>query len=373
MSKNQFSGKFVEYHVIQDFPVTCLNRDDNGSPKKAVVNGEIVARVSSQCWKRQVRMMMHEQFQMPLGIRTKLIKDLIIAECLKQGATQPEASACGLKIEKIFIKVEEDEKKNKKEDDSSAKEDEKTDTLLYLSPHEVSTLVEAFKNNSFDPNKVIKTKVSKTQAKEVAEIIGKPNYSIDGLDIALFGRMVAQATSMNVEAATQFSHAISTHKVSSDIDFFTALDDRNDSQGSAHMGYVEFNSATYYRYISLDLGQLYSSCGENVDFLRKAVDVFTKSLFLAIPAARQTTISGMCPWEFARVIARKGQGTQAKVWVSKAAEDGFVQSSKEELCKYLDKKDKIAGSLSGKLGSWDIGDDENFSIDNLTDNLVGLI
>ena len=68
--------------------------------------------------------------------------------------------------------------------------------------------------------------------------------------------MVANAAEMNVEAVASFSHALSTHQISNEIDFFTALDDRPTEAGSAHMGTLEFNSATYYRYVSLDLGQL---------------------------------------------------------------------------------------------------------------------
>ena len=43
----------IEYHILQSFPVTCLNRDDVGAPKTAVVGGVTRARVSSQCWKTQ--------------------------------------------------------------------------------------------------------------------------------------------------------------------------------------------------------------------------------------------------------------------------------------------------------------------------------
>ena len=48
----------IEFHILQSFPVTCLNRDDVGAPKTAVVGGVTRARVSSQCWKRQVRLAM---------------------------------------------------------------------------------------------------------------------------------------------------------------------------------------------------------------------------------------------------------------------------------------------------------------------------
>lgn len=59
MKKNPYTGKIVEYHILQSFPVTCLNRDDVGSPKTALIGGVPRSRVSSQCWKRRVRMDLH--------------------------------------------------------------------------------------------------------------------------------------------------------------------------------------------------------------------------------------------------------------------------------------------------------------------------
>ena len=83
---NPFCGQRVEFHILQSFPVTCLNRDDVGAPKSAVVGGTPRARVSSQCWKRQVRLAMHEM-GLKIGMRTKLVSDLIAQECIALGAT----------------------------------------------------------------------------------------------------------------------------------------------------------------------------------------------------------------------------------------------------------------------------------------------
>jgi len=192
--------------------------------------------------------------------------------------------------------------------------------------------------------------------------------AIDALDIALFGRMVAKAADMNVEAAASFAHAISTHKVSNEVEFFTALDDLATEPGSAHMGSLEFNSATYYRYVSLDLGQLVQTLG--ADDLKQAIAAFTQALFVAVPNARQTTQSGASPWEFARVLVRQGQRLQVPFEQPvKAKGEGFLAPSIAELKNYLDKKEKLAGSLFGKQGSYEWGEDENYSIDKLIADL----
>lgn len=335
---NVYTNTRIEYHILQSFPVTCLNRDDVGAPKSAIVGGVPRARVSSQCWKRQVRMAMQE-FGVKLGIRTKKGEQIFVKACLDAGADEAQAAACGAKI-------------------ASQLSD---DTLLFVSDTEATAFAAYAAENQFDESKI--------KDKELAKVAKKSlNPAQDALDIALFGRMVAKAADMNVEAAASFSHAISTHKVSNEVEFFTALDDRQDEPGSAHMGSLEFNSATYYRYISLDLGQLAQMMGE--DDLKTAVETFTKALFVAVPSARQTTQSGASPWEFARVLVRRGQRLQVPFEAPvKARDGGYLQASVESLKEYLDKKEKLSGSLFGKQGAYEWGEDESYSIDGLITDL----
>ncbi|MCK9582529.1 MAG: type I-E CRISPR-associated protein Cas7/Cse4/CasC [Endomicrobiales bacterium] len=378
MSQNQYNNLIVEFHILQSFPVTCLNRDDVGAPKTAIVGGVTRARVSSQCWKRQVRLAMHE-FGATIGTRTKLISDLIFVGCKSNGASDKQARDCGDKVEQIFIKKAKDStlKKAKKQKDTDVAEEipeedegkDKTDTLLFFSPKEVEILAKLFKENGFKPDAVITETKPDKQAKELAKIIGKYNQHADALDIALFGRMVAQAAEMNVEAAASFSHAISTHKVTNEVEFFTALDDNQTEQGSAHMGSLEFNAATYYRYVSLNVGQLSKTLiGNNI---KDVIATFIKALYVAVPNARQTTQSGASPWEFARILVRKGQRLQVpfETPVAKAVNGGFIENSKTALCYYLDKNEKLAGSLFGKVKSFDFGVDENFNVDKLIESI----
>jgi CRISPR system Cascade subunit CasC len=335
---NAYTSTRIEYHILQSFPVTCLNRDDVGAPKSAIVGGVPRARVSSQCWKRQVRLAMQE-FGIKLGTRTKKAEEIFIKACLESGANEKQADICGAKIASLLT----------------------DDTLLFISDIEASAFAAYAAEKNYDESKI--------KDKDLAKIAKKTlNPAKDALDIALFGRMVAKAAEMNVEAAASFSHALSTHRVSNEIEFFTALDDKQEEPGSAHMGSLEFNSATYYRYISLDLGQLVQTMGEND--LKKAVEAFTKALFIAVPNARQTTQSGASPWEFARVLVRKGQRLQVPFETAvKAREGGYLQASIDELKRYLDKKEKLAGSLFGKQGSYDWGENENYSIDDLIRDL----
>jgi len=312
----------VEFHILQSFPVTCLNRDDVGAPKTAIVGGVQRARVSSQAWKRPVRLAMQD-YGAKLGVRTKYIAELIAQACLEKGANEEQANACGEAIAKHLS----------------------SDTLLFFTQTEAAAFADYAAEKAFD--------AAKLKANEVHKV-GKNalNLAVDGIDIALFGRMVAQAAELNVEAACSFAHAISTHKVANEVEFFTAVDDdpmelREDAR-SAHMGSLEFNSATYYRYVSLDLGQLYTNLnGQN---MAEAVKSFVEALYVAVPTARQTTMAGLSAWDYAKVFVRKGQALQASFDKPvKAKGEGYLAPSIEALNADLAQKEQMAGSLFGKL------------------------
>ena len=65
---------FVEVHILQNYALSNLNRDDTGAPKGCVFGGRRRARISSQCLKRAVRTYFREEEAIPserLSYRTK--------------------------------------------------------------------------------------------------------------------------------------------------------------------------------------------------------------------------------------------------------------------------------------------------------------
>lgn len=345
---NRYSGINVEFHVLQSFPVTCLNRDDVNSPKTAVVGGVNRARVSSQAWKRQVRMVMHD-FGITLGIRTKYISELIQRCAVEMGASEEEALPAGDVIEAVVS----------------------DDTLHFFSMTEAQALAEYAKQKQYQLD-------IKRDGKEIAKVHKEASIkgfkALDGLDIALFGRMVAQSPDLTLEGAAVFAHAISTHKAANEVDFFTALDDAKPEDrvdaGSSHMGTLEFNSSTYYRYVALDIGQLVENLGGD-EHIGTAVEAFIKALYIAVPVARQRTQAGSCLWDYARVYIRRGQRLQVPFDEPvRSKGEGYLRPSIDALVTYLVKKEKMSGSLFGKLGEFTWGLDEDFSIDNLVSGVI---
>lgn len=341
-----YKGIRIEYHILQSFPVTCLNRDDVGSPKTAYIGGVERGRVSSQCWKRQVRLAMRDQ-GIRIAVRTKHITDLVKKHIPEDDIPELE------ELIDVAAKALSD------------------DTLLYLSDSEAKAIADFIIGRK--GLKVPKSS-DKTFIAELSKAIKSASKSfgeLDGIDIALFGRMVAKAPQLDIEAASCFSHAITTHRVSSSVDFFTAVDDEasEDTKGGGHLGSLEYTSGTYYRYVSLDLGLLAASIGNDEDLMR-AVLGFTKALYVAIPAARQKTLAGQCPWSYAHIFIRKGQGTQLTFEKPvKSDGNGYLEPSIEAMENELSKLRSLMGSLFGNIADFSYGIDANYSIDSLCNDI----
>ncbi|MCY9874527.1 type I-E CRISPR-associated protein Cas7/Cse4/CasC [Vibrio barjaei] len=341
-------GTKIEFHIIQSFPVTCLNRNDAGSPKTAFIGGVERARVSSQCWKRAIRTTLGEM-GVKLGVRTKKVQMFIAEHCEKIGATPEQAQECGEFVAAEMV----------------------GEALLFISDEEAQILAQYCLENEFTVKKLSVKQIEKIAQKHI-------NKHYNAVDIALFGRMIAKASTMSVQAASSFNHAISTHKVVNEMDFYTALDDFEvDSPQSAHIGAMEYNSATYYRYVSLDLGQLVVNLGltekSQMHALIEAVESFIKALFIAVPSAKQSTQSGFSSWDFARVYIRKGQPLQVGFDKAIKSNNGYSVPSIEHVRKELDAKEAMYGSMFNKIESFEWGLDESVSFDDLIQGITSVV
>jgi CRISPR system Cascade subunit CasC len=304
--------ELIELHILQSFPVSCLNRDDVGAPKTATFGGVTRARISSQCLKRAIRLHAKELCpELFKGERSKLIVQPIAEAAKRHGAPAEKAG----EISKRFCN------ELATFDDSAFKNKGilKVKTLMFLSPSEREEIGKELAAILKEPKdaKALDKKI-KSAATKVQEAKLK-----DAADIALFGRMVATDHSLTVEGAAMFSHALSTHRADNDIDFYTAVDDRQredptveeeDRAGSGMMGTLEFTSALYYRYVGLNLGLLgdESHLGAlSVEDRRNVVDAFLRAAIVAVPGARKNSMNAhTLPGYVLGLVKDKGQPLQ---------------------------------------------------------------
>ncbi|MFD5425585.1 type I-E CRISPR-associated protein Cas7/Cse4/CasC [Streptomyces sp. NPDC127084] len=295
---------FLDVHALQTVPPSNLNRDDTGAPKSAVYGGVPRARVSSQAWKRATRTYFKDaQLLDPseLGVRTKKVAELLAARIVGLDASIAETDAVRLATAVIEaatgMKLAVPERKTRgtkakaAAEAGEAEETPRSKYLMFLSARQLDGLAALAIDGATDIAAYLKDKDNKARAKQIADT----GHSVD---IALFGRMVADSTDFNVDAACQVAHAISVHRVETESDYFTAVDDENtDAESGAGMiGTVDFNSATLYRYASVNVHQLAANLGEGLRDdqtistpVRRAVEAFVHAFIASLPTGKINT------------------------------------------------------------------------------------
>ena len=268
---------YVDLHVVQTVPPSCINRDDTGSPKTAIYGGTTRARVSSQAWKRAMRQYFSQMFhEQNIGNRTKKVIEMVAEEIRLQATdevnTEKKAAEA---LKNAGIKI------NDKTGES--------DALLFMSKGQAKALAQLIISGNTD-KKAYKEAMQK-----------EPSY-----DMALFGRMVASDPSLNYDAAAQVAHSISTHTIHNEYDYFTAVDDcaPEDNAGAGHLGTVEFNSFTMYRYATVNVMELYRHLGKDT---AEVVEGFIKAFICSMPTGKQNTFANRTLPDAVYITVRKDQ------------------------------------------------------------------
>ncbi|MBQ1388909.1 MAG: type I-E CRISPR-associated protein Cas7/Cse4/CasC, partial [Clostridia bacterium] len=157
------------------------------------------------------------------------------------------------------------------------------------------------------------------------------------VDIALFGRMAASDPTLNYDAAAQVAHAISTHAVQNEYDYFTAVDDlqTEDNAGAGHLGTIEFNSSTMYRYATVNVSELVKTLGaENT---ASAVKKFGQAFIFSMPTGKENTFANRTLPDMVYVTLRSDQPVNlcgAFEMPIKKSDSGYVSASKSRLMEY---------------------------------------
>ena len=327
---------YIDFHALQSTGPANLNRDDSGSPKSTVFGGTRRARVSSQSWKRAIRREFEELVDpAELGERTLRAVERIAASIAEQDpeyAAEAETmavevlKAAGLKMAKP--------KKSKDGDMAPAKP--LTEYLVFLGRSQIEALaalaIDAYANNDgkFD-KKLVKQAFTDDHA----------------YDVALFGRMIADAPDLNADACCQVAHAISVHPLDAEFDYFTAVDDNapEDNAGAGMIGTLEFNSSTYYRYATINVPALIANLG-SAEAAAKALAAFARAFAVSMPTGKQNTFANRTRPEFFAVSIRDDQPVSFVDAFEDAitAQSGRMTEAVTRLAKYAANADAAYGS-----------------------------
>ncbi len=321
---------FIEIHMLQNFAPSNLNRDDTGNPKDTEFGGVRRARISSQCIKRAIRNepVFSEKTTIEPGVRTRWLARDLAEKMEKAGKSKEEADKLAIAFAKELL------------GDMDKKEPQRSSVLAYLDEDEIQVAVDGI----IKGGESAITGLVKKLVKTMGEFTSAP-------DVALFGRMLARKpNTIKLDAACQVAHAISTHRVSMEMDFFTAVDDlkKDDETGAGMMGVTGFNSACFYRYARIDWNQLIENLNNDKALAKKTVEGFLLATLRAVPTGKQNSFAAQNPPDFVLGVVRK----DGESWslanafekpVKARRDGGYLSNSIEALDTYWGRLVKIYG------------------------------
>lgn len=272
----------IDIHALQTLPPSLINRDDTGAPKSAIFGGVPRQRVSSQSWKRAIRSYFENNVDPEsVGDRSKRFPEKIAELIEKHDGWDTERAieqvkglfnAAGIKTEVDSKRIKELEKSDAEDKDQLLKKARypRTKYLIFLSPHQVERAVREIVAADGE-------KIKKAHAKEILDT----QHSVD---MAMFGRMVANAPDYKIDAAVQVAHALGIHASAPEFDYFTAVDDLaedGEETGAGMIGTVQMMSSTLYRFATVNVAGLANNLKSEENAKQAAVqfvDAFIKSM-----------------------------------------------------------------------------------------------
>lgn len=317
-------SEFIQLHLLTSYPPANLNRDDLGRPKTAVIGGASRLRISSQSLKRAWRT--SELFEAALGdhrgTRTKSLGAELRAELIAKGVDEKKATEWLAPIIKVFGKPE-------------GNDALKTGQLFHISPEERQAIADLVE------------RIAKERRAPSEQELNLLRADHKAVDIAMFGRMLAEKPVFNTDAAVQVAHAFTVHKVQVEDDYFTAVDDLNKGEedvGAGHLGETGFGAGVFYLYLCINKTLLLENLGGDAALAAKTLRALLECAATVAPTGKQNSFASRAHALFC--LAEKGSQqprSLALAYTKPAAAADVQKAAIEELLRLRDNMDKVYG------------------------------
>lgn len=277
--------RFIQLHLLTFHAPSNINRDDTGRPKTAIIGGTERLRISSQAFKRAIRT--SEQFAAAmkghLSERTRRLGDELIAALVEEGIDAKQAEKAAIEVASRFGKPE----------DPKGDHPAWIRQLAFISPVEKDAALGLARRIA--AGEEVDTK------KEPVLL-----HSDTAVDIAMFGRMLADSPNFNRDAAVQVAHPFTTHRIQVEDDYYTAVDDLNTGEedaGAGFIGNLGFGSGVFYAYVCINRDLLEDNLGGSTerDLADRAIRSFIEAACTVTPTGKQNSFASHARASFALV------------------------------------------------------------------------
>lgn len=277
---------FLQIHTLTAYSASLLNRDDAGLAKRIPFGNAVRLRVSSQCLKRHWREDLALRLpELPDGQRTRsFFTRTVLPRAIGAGVPQPLAKSLIEPLAKALI-------------DGGVKEGGDLNQPVLFGLREADYFVQLLREASQakEPKMALEERLKSKEEKDNLKAMSK---SAAGLTAALFGRMVTSDLLARVDAPVHVAHAFSVHAASTEMDYFTVVDDlnREDETGAAHANQTELGAGLYYGYVAVDVPLLVSNLtgceakdwkGQDGSTARRVLEALIDSILRQSPGAKK--------------------------------------------------------------------------------------
>jgi CRISPR system Cascade subunit CasC len=308
--------RFIQLHLLTSYPASNLNRDDTGRPKTLTFGGAERLRVSSQSLKRAFRTSDVFADKLPgvLGKRSQVFMGALIGALQARGLS-PETA-----VARAEAVIEHDSLGKVKKGKAQ------TEQLVHLGPDELATIEGLANRLAADATLDEKTMVVLKDRPRAA-------------DIAMFGRMLADNSGFNVEAAVQVAHAFTTHRVTIEDDYYTAVDDLKNAdpdqdRGAGFIGVQEYGAGLFYLYTCINADLLVTNLSGDNALCADTVEALIRAAATVSPTGKQNAFASRAKAAYALVEI----GAETPRTLASAFQHAVGARSGEE--------DQIAASIS---------------------------
>ncbi|MFB6357424.1 MAG: type I-E CRISPR-associated protein Cas7/Cse4/CasC [bacterium] len=286
----------LQIHFLNSLPPSNPNRDDLGRPKTAIMGGVERQRISSQCLKRSWRT--SDTFWETVGdnqsIRTKKI-GRAIEKSLVEGYSLSD-----------FLSEDNPESVRSPVDEDTAEswaisiagqfgdldDGHELSTVAMVTPEEIDAI----------DNHLESIAAGNEPDEDDISVLRESSRAID---TNLFGRMVADNAQFSIGGTMQVGHALTTHGITVESDYFTAVDELNTGEetGSGHIDNRDFSSGVFYGFAALNLERLRDELGEKLYKYNypEAMAAFLRSMLTVTPSGFKNSFGSSGYSEYAVV------------------------------------------------------------------------
>lgn len=325
--------RFIQFHILTSYPPANLNRDDTGRPKTAIFGGHPRLRISSQSLKRAWRTsdVFGQKLKGHLAERTRRLgSEVIISHLTDKGCEKEKAEKIATDLASVFGKADDEPGKIKQ--------------LAFISPEEKKDILAM-------ADQMLENSDLKVEPKNILRKTDK------AADLAMFGRMLADNPAYNREASVQVSHAISTHRVTVEDDYYTAVDDLNRNEedaGAGFLGVQEFGAGVFYIYVCVDYDLLKKNLDNDTALANSALSALVESASKVAPKGKQNSFASHA---YASYILAESGTRQPRSLAAAFLKPIYSQGERDETCligKSINAIENFRGKIDTVYGqSWD--------------------